>query len=460
RWAPRVRRRAGARVPSLVLATVLALVLGAGWANWRATVRMAAWLPDTLAGQNLVLSGFIAGLPDVAAHGTRFLFAPDAGAEGIPERVLLSWRNPPMALAPGQRWEFTARLKRPRGLANPHGFDYAYWLMGEGIGATGYVRAARAGPLPGHRAPIAQVRAALRERMHNAMPGDAGVPARFAGVLVALAIGDQRGIAQADWDIFRRTGISHLVSISGLHITMLSGAAGGIVHWLWRHSLGLSRRLRRPLPLRWPARQAGLVAAVVTALAYGLIAGMQIPALRTVAMLVVAAVALWSGRCPPPTMVLAWAAAAAIAIDPWAVMSPGFWLSFGAVAVIFLAAARRDLAADPAAEPGAVSGADPAAREARRGRAKDATACTRRPESPRSAETAARDARGGVRGAVKCDGARGEARLAESEAGGGGARGAVSDHRLGIGVSASAGTAARDARGAVGSVRARGAVGS
>ncbi|WP_223851287.1 ComEC/Rec2 family competence protein [Cupriavidus pauculus] len=349
----------------LAMATVLALVLGAAWANWRAAVRMADWLPESLAGQNLVITGEVAGLPDVAAHGTRFLFAPDTapathgaydalatpaapGALGallpegrVPPRVLLTWRNPPIPLVPGQRWQLTVRLKRPRGLANPHGFDYAYWLLSEGIGATGHVRAARAGPMPGDGARIARWRAALRDRMHAAMPADA----RLGSVLVALAIGDQRGIAQADWEIFRRTGISHLVSISGLHITMLSGAVGGIVHWLWRHSFGLGRRLRRPLPLCWPARQAALVAAVATALAYGLIAGMQIPAMRTVAMLTVAAVALWSGRAPPATLVLTWAAAVAVVIDPWAVMAPGFWLSFGAVAVIFLAAARPEPAA-------------------------------------------------------------------------------------------------------------------
>lgn len=325
---------------AVVVAVVVALTLGAGWANWRASLRMADWLPEDAAGQNVVLSGHIAGLPDVAAHGTRFLFAPDAAAraEGVPARVLLSWRDPPAALAPGQRWQLSVRLKRPRGLANPHGFDYAYWLLGEGIGATGYVRAARAGPEAGNGARIARWRAALRARMQAAMPADA----RLGGVLVALAIGDQRGIAQADWDIFRRTGISHLVSISGLHITMLSGAIGALVHGLWRHSLGLGRRLQRPLPLWWPARQAALVAAVATALAYGLIAGMQIPALRTVAMLSVAAVALWSGRAPPASLVLAWAAAVAVALDPWAVMAPGFWLSFGAVAVIFMVAARDE----------------------------------------------------------------------------------------------------------------------
>lgn len=316
----------------------LACAAGFGWAAWRADSRMADWLDPSLAGRDIELHGMVAGLPDVASQGTRFLFAVTGGQEArLPPRLLLTWRDAPETLQPGQRYRLTVRLRRPRGLANPHGFDYAYWLLGEGIGATGYVRAGApaegAGPLP-WAIRVQAWRASLRDRLRAALPPDA----RFGAVLVALVIGDQRGIATEDWEVFRRTGISHLVSISGLHITMISGAAGALALALWRRSFGLGRRLRRPLPLLWPAQQAALVVAVLTALGYGLIAGMQVPAMRTVSMLAVAALALWSGRAPPASVVLAWAAGVAVVIDPWAVMSPGFWLSFGAVAAIFLAA--------------------------------------------------------------------------------------------------------------------------
>jgi len=339
-------------------AVSVAMVVGVGWAAWRAEARLGEWLDPALAGLDQIVDGSVAGLPDAAAHGTRFLFSVEGGQSGtetaggrdgvarrLPTRLLLTWRGPPETvekLEPGQRYRLTVRLRRPRGLANPHGFDYAYWLLGEGVSATGYVRHAQA--LPQDASPslsirIARWRARLRDHLRDALPPDA----RYGAVLVALVIGDQRGIAQADWDVFRRTGISHLVSISGLHITMISGAAAALAGMLWCRSFGIGRLLRRPLPLVWPAQKAALVVAVMTALGYGLIAGMQIPALRTVTMLAVAAVALWSGRAPPPTVVLAWAAGVAVAIDPWAVMSPGFWLSFGAVAVIFLS--TRDDAA-------------------------------------------------------------------------------------------------------------------
>ena len=349
-WALGRRHGRLARPACLLCGAALAVLLGVGWAAWRADVRIDRWLRPELAGRDLVVEGIVAGLPDEAPHGTRFLFRverwpEDAPGAAWPDRLLLTWRDAEASgandvgktgmLQPGQRYRLTVRLRRPRGLANPHGFDYAYWLLAAGVHATGYVRVgsplAAGGPVP-WPVRIAMWRAGVREHLRGALPAEA----RYAPVLIALVIGDQRGIAQADWDVFRRTGISHLVSISGLHITMIAGAAGALARLLWRHSFGLGRRLRRPLPLLWPAQQAALVVTVLTAAGYGLIAGMQIPALRTVSMLIVAAVALWSGRAPPVSVVLAWAAGVAVAIDPWAVMSPGFWLSFGAVAVIFL----------------------------------------------------------------------------------------------------------------------------
>lgn len=385
-WAARWRRVGprGGCGPALTpwdmraAVVVMAMAAGFGWGAWRAEARLGGWLHAALVERDIPVEGVVAGLPDMAEHGARFFFMPTGGNQsgraahtasgtasgaavgtvgpdgeepvGLPERLLLSWREPPEALQPGQRYRLTVRLRRPRGLANPHGFDYAYWLLAAGVGATGHVR--HAVPIlettPSMQAPMPLAiridawRARLRDHLRAALPDEA----RFGAVLVALVVGDQHGIAQADWEVFRRTGIAHLVSISGLHITMISGALGALAHRLWAHSLGLGRYLGRPLPLIWPAQQAALVAAVLAALGYGLIAGMQVPALRTVTMLAVAALALWVGRAPPASVVLAWAAGIAVAIDPWAVMSPGFWLSFGAVAVIFLAA-RRERAPPP-----------------------------------------------------------------------------------------------------------------
>ncbi|WP_337459861.1 ComEC/Rec2 family competence protein [Cupriavidus basilensis] len=276
----------------------LSLLAGFGWSAWRAEARLAERLAPGLEGVDLVLRGVVAGLPAQAARGQRFAFALDDVA-GLPSRVLLSWEDAPPGLLPGERYVFTVRLRQPHGLANPHGFDYEFWLMAAGLGATGYVRDVMGGAQDAVGEQLMWRIERWRARVHDHVLQSLPADARFAPVLAALVVGDQRGIQQRDWTLFTRTGIGHLISISGLHITMISGLFSSFVYWLWRYSFGLGRWLPRPLPLWWPARRAALVGAVIAGLIYGLLAGMQVPALRTVSMLVVAALALWSGRTPP-----------------------------------------------------------------------------------------------------------------------------------------------------------------
>jgi len=145
----------------------------------------------------------------------------------------------------------TARLKLPHGQLNPDGFDAEAWWLTEGIRANGFVRSDP--PLMlgdfvfSARDAVGRARHALRERIQHALPD-----ARFASVIIALVIGDQRGIEAADWEVFNRTGIGHLISISGLHITMIAALFSGLVHFLWRHSFFTNAQL----PLR-PGAQGG-----------------------------------------------------------------------------------------------------------------------------------------------------------------------------------------------------------
>ncbi len=201
-----------------VLAVLLAVAVGFCWSAWRAQSRMADWLAPQLEARDIEVSGVVSGLPAGLSPGARFAFTVEAAPRGerVPARIVLNWREAPAALHPGQRYAFTVRLRRPRGLANPHGFDYAYWLLAQGYGATGYVRSVRNGPqeAAGERLAwrIEAQRAALRDHIRAALPADA----RFAPVLVALVVGDQRGIDGDDWLLFNRTGIGHLVRKSGL----------------------------------------------------------------------------------------------------------------------------------------------------------------------------------------------------------------------------------------------------
>ena len=313
------------------------LATGFLWAALFGHVKLADSLPEQWEGRDVRVSGVVAELPQQSERGLRFQLEVEqvqTPLARVPKRISLNWyaesdRNGDRILPDlhaGQRWILTVRLRRPRGLANPNGFDYEAWLLERGIRATGYVRPAAGDHLvsamvwrPGYA--IERAREAIRARILAALPGDPS-----AGVLVALAIGDQQAISRDQWMVFTRTGVNHLMSISGLHITMLSGLAFAAVLWLWRRSPRLSARVA--------AVKSAAVAGFAVACGYALLAGFAVPAQRTVYMLAAVAVGLLLGLEAAPAAVLAFALCFAVAIDPLCVLAPGFWLSFGAVAVI------------------------------------------------------------------------------------------------------------------------------
>lgn len=329
------------RQAALLLAGAL---LGASWASVSAHMALADALPYQQESVDIAIIGTVDSLPHAFEGGTRFNFrverilTPNATA---PDRIALSWyggTGAPDASAqpePGERWQLVVRLQRPHGNANPHGFDYEAWLLAQGIRATGYVRPAGSRnvrldtfvPRPSHV--VERARSSLRRHILQQLDGKP-----YAGVIVALVIGDQRGIEQSDWDVFNRTGISHLVSISGLHVTMVAGLGAWAMSALWRRSFFVQGAA---LPLRLPAQKAAAVTGAVVALLYVLLAGFGVPAQRTFYMLAVVALALCSGRIVTLSQVLCLALGVVVVLDPWAVLAPGFWLSFGAVAVILYA---------------------------------------------------------------------------------------------------------------------------
>jgi competence protein ComEC len=321
-----------------VMLVAAGLLCGFGYAAWRAELRLADELPRRLEGADVEVTGVIEALPQPAEASTRFRFEIEA-ANGVPvpRHVSLAWyadrRAAVPALSAGERWRFTVRLKRPRGLANPHGFDFGLWALERDIRATGYVRTGSAphrvdARVDGWPYTLHRWRGAVRESMLERLKDE-----RLRGVMVALAIGDQDAIAADDWEVFWRTGVGHLMSISGLHITMLAALAAAIVFAAWVRISALA--------LRWPARKAAIVAGLAVAIAYSLMTGYAVPAQRTCLMLATLAACLLADRHGSPSRVLAAAAFVVTAVDPWAVLSAGFWLSFGAVASIFYVMSLR-----------------------------------------------------------------------------------------------------------------------
>ena len=321
----------------LVLA---AMALGWSTTHLRAQWRLAEALPPSLEGQDLVLVGTVASLPQEGPEGTRFVLAVESARHlgrpvSVPGRVALGWYRgfdddamlggPSEPVRAGQRWQLTARLKQPHGSLNPHGFDLELWLFEQGIRASGTVRSR-----PGDVARRLQDRAGhvvarARQDWRDAIQARVNPPA-VAGVLAALAMGDQAAIERDDWDLFRVTGVAHLMSISGLHITMLAWLGAWLVGWLWR----LQPRLLLAVPAPMAAHWGGMCVALV----YALLAGWGVPAQRTLWMIATVVVLRQLGlRWPMPAVMLA-AAVVVTAVDPWALLQPGFWLSFVAVALL------------------------------------------------------------------------------------------------------------------------------
>lgn len=337
--------RAG-RVVRFLLPCLCAGLCAVLWGSWRAEQRLADILPLTLEGRDIALVGTVASLPQRTERGWRFEFAVEQPS-ALPSRIALMWYESSASIATrvpslqvGERWQLVVRLRRPHGNLNPHGFDYEAWLLERGIGATGYVR-----PRVEQRRleedasyPVERWREAIRTRFERVLTisdGNTGQPelAPYAGVLIALAIGDQQAVPRSQWDVFARTGITHLVSISGLHITMLAGLAYALLSFLWRRVPFLMQHL--------PAQRAAVLGGLGAALGYSLLAGFAVPAQRTLYMLAVVALALWMRRNPAARTILMLALLCVLIIDPWAVMAPGFWLSFGAVALLLYVGSGR-----------------------------------------------------------------------------------------------------------------------
>ena len=339
--------------PLLLAAAVLAFAL----VGLRAVQYAGHALPSALEGRDIALTGVVAAMPQRNDGGLRFRFEVESAWAGkeqveLPPQVDLGWyggigadeaqRQPP-DLRAGERWQLTARLKAPHGNLNPHGFDYELWLWEQGLQATGYVRAGPKDPQPRRvgatwRHPVEGARQSVRDAIYARVQDR-----KAAGLLAALVVGDQNAIDRADWDVFRATGVAHLMSISGLHITMFAWAASLAIGWLWRRGSRLCLAL--------PAQHAALVGGIVLATGYAVFSGWGVPAQRTIWMLATVGLLRLSGRRWPWPQVWLLACAVVVAIDPWALLQAGFWLSFVAVGVLF----ASDAGAGRGEQPGARS---------------------------------------------------------------------------------------------------------
>ena len=330
------RFRSGlAQTLSFAALLLVSFLAGFFWAGLYGSLKLADELDPRWYGRDVRLEGVISELTQPGTSGTRFTLDIErvmtVGAR-VPRRAAVTWYgnrdggNDIPGLQAGQRWQLTLRLRPPHGNYNPHGFDIEAWMLERGIRATGYVRSTDPAILVESMAwrpayAVERLRETVRSNLVSLL-----AERPYAGILIALAVGDQRAISPAQWRVLTRTGTNHLMSISGLHITLVAGLAFALALRVWRRSIRLASLVS---PLR-----AATLFALLAAMAYAALSGFGIPAQRALCMLAVVAIALLAGWRASSPAVLGAALLFVLALDPMAVISAGFWLSFGAVAAI------------------------------------------------------------------------------------------------------------------------------
>lgn len=308
------------------------LIAGFSWSQLHAFMTVPAGLSGDERPLRLVVQGQIVSLVDRSGGNTRFVLAadrvdqPDGPSYGH-WRFRLSWRDAP-ELRPGDTWRLGVRLRAAHGYASPGAWDYEGWLYWQGIGHTGYVDP----DVPSHRLDREGCCRLTRWRDFLAESIDAAPASAFArGVMRALTIGDTSALSDEAKALFRATGTSHLMAISGLHIGLIAGLGLTVGAWGWRRLPALCGRV--------PARIVGALLGFLLALGYAALAGLGLPTQRALIMLAVFAAALVGRRRSRVPYALALAMFLVLAWHPPSILSAGFWLSFGAVLVIVAALA-------------------------------------------------------------------------------------------------------------------------
>ncbi|MDD5411963.1 MAG: DNA internalization-related competence protein ComEC/Rec2 [Methylobacter sp.] len=307
----------------------LFFVIGVLWAVLFAMHRLSDRLPEQLEGIDVPVKGYIADLPEQDEKHVRFDFIVTDAAPEISSKIRLNWYYPDREIKAGQHWSFAVRLKRVHGNMNPGGFDYERWLFTEGVGATGYVRPNPQPVLLGSDSAwnsVAVWRQSITDQLSHTLSDSQSL-----ALIKALTIGDGNSITQEQWEVFRKTGTTHLVVISGSHIGLVAGLVYFLVLRLWAWT-GL---------LAWSPQKVAAVSALAVAVFYSGLAGFSVPTQRSVVMLSIVMAAIILQRNSRPFNTLATAMFAVLIFDPLAVLSAGFWLSFLAVSLIVYAVSGR-----------------------------------------------------------------------------------------------------------------------
>ena len=299
------------------------LIIAVAITHWHGQQHIDSQLSTQYINTPISITGYVIGIPERRDHYIRFLLAPDDPR--LPPKVLLSWYYPPedLLINSGEYWQMTVKLKPATGLSNPGGFNYEQWLVQQGIGATGYVRQQ---PIPfkqrhAQTFQIDNFRQLLAQKIDDKLTSSP-----YIGLAQALTTGIQQQIPQTQWQQLSQTGTQHLLAISGLHI--------GLAAWLGYLLLGFIGSRFSSLLIYFPKPYISVIGGTLCAIAYAALAGFSLPTQRALLMVVIFMLSMLSSKPIAPPQRLAFAALVIAIMDPFALLSASFYLSFIAVAII------------------------------------------------------------------------------------------------------------------------------
>jgi competence protein ComEC len=308
-------------------------LLGAGYASYQARSSINSRLAHARSGEIFSVQGQVLDLPEINADATRLTLLLD-GSEPV-GKVRISWYGAP-PLQTGERWALQVKLTRSHGLANPGGFDFERYAVLNSIDAIGYVQNSARNhrlydALPWRaaiRAKVDQLRARMSAQISTLLPSS-----RQRALLQALAVGDTRQISDPEWQTYRQLGVTHLIAISGLHVTFLATLGAMLAHAL----LWIFPTVTRIIPRRQICAGVGLSCALM----YTVLSGFNVPAVRTLLMLAAILLGILLRRVQSLWQGYALALITLLLVDPKIVLSAGAWLSFVAVALLICVRARQ-----------------------------------------------------------------------------------------------------------------------
>ncbi|SET67304.1 competence protein ComEC [Marinobacter segnicrescens] len=319
-------------LPTPVVLILCCLLAGLAWSSLFAQWRLSDRLDPALEGQPLTVSGYLCSAPAPGAWGSvRFSLCLDGNRpSGVPGRLRLAWYGDDTTLAVPTPMTATVVLKRPHGVVNPGGFRYETWLFRKGYGATGSVRNVLANPAGscGLACHYHRWRQRLVQSADAALDGT-----DHKALTLSLLLGYRGQLDNAHWDVLQATGTVHLVAISGLHLGLVAGITGLLLR-------GLFARLPTRGALLPGQRHGTWLLVVAAAVGYALLAGFTVPTRRAMLMVAIAGWLILGGRITGPWQAWLMALGLVLVTDPLGPLDQGFWLSFGAVAILILMFSR------------------------------------------------------------------------------------------------------------------------